>query len=241
MDWATIERIIYNLRDLNYRGRISWFWINEPLMDRRMLDILKLSKKHCPRAFHTLTTNGDLLNKAKYLELRKSGLDAMAVSIYDDKAHAKVKPLEDSRLVLHDKRDPKHLENRAGSIKQNGDMFENEERQQVNRSCERPFKMMTINPKGEVSLCCSDMYTDVLMGNVNEQRLEEIWHNEKFEHYRRTLSEKGRKGLMLCDGCSYRGKANGPFAPFHHRPKSDYFKYAVNTIRHVLRLDRFSA
>ena len=98
--------------------------------------------------------------------------------------------------------------------------------------------MMTINPKGEVSLCCADMYTDVVMGNVNESRLEEIWYNEKFEHYRKTLTEKGRKGLMLCDGCSYGGKANGPFAPLHGRPKADYFMYAVHSLRHTLGLDR---
>ena len=32
--------------------------------------------------------------------------------------------------------------------------------------------MMTINPKGRVVLCCSDMYSDVVMGDVKKQRLK---------------------------------------------------------------------
>ena len=66
MNWETINRIILNLSDLDYSGRISWFWINEPLLDKRMLDILKLTKKHCPHAFLSLLTNGDLLDETLY-------------------------------------------------------------------------------------------------------------------------------------------------------------------------------
>jgi radical SAM protein with 4Fe4S-binding SPASM domain len=241
MDWQTIERIVYNLKDLKYSGRISWFWINEPLMEKRIFEILKLTKRHCPRAFLSLTTNGDPLNETLYRDLRKSGLDALSVSIYDDKTFDKIKRMKkDDRLVTIDMRKPPpgRLENRASSIKQNTSVFENYQRRFLNESCERPFRMITVNPKGQVVLCCADMYSDVVMGDIHKQRLEEIWNNEMFHYYRKTLIERGRKNLKLCDGCSYCGKSSPTFSPFLSRPRYHYFGVAINAIHSMLGLDK---
>jgi radical SAM protein with 4Fe4S-binding SPASM domain len=175
-------------------------------MDGRLPDILRLSKKHCPRAFLSLITNGDLLDEAMYRELRASGLDALGVSVYDDDMLDKLSSIEnDGRLVTLDMRSPRpgQLENRAGSIPGDQDVFGHEE--VMLRSCGRPFTMLTINPKGQVVLCCSDMYSEVIMGDVREQRLEDIWTNERFEHYRARLSTEGRRELPLCRSCSYYG------------------------------------
>ena len=75
MRWETIERIVLNLEDLQYRGRLSWFCINEPLLDKRMTEILRFSRSRLPYAPLTLNTNGDLLTEDRYFELRAAGLD----------------------------------------------------------------------------------------------------------------------------------------------------------------------
>jgi len=239
MDWHIVERIISNLSDLNYSGRISWFWINEPLMEKRMLEILKLTRSKCPRAFLSLITNGDLLNKTVYRSLRKAGMDALGVSVYDDKTFNKIEKIMDKRIVTFDMRNisANRLENRGGNIKKNAYLFEEGQQQLVNKSCNRPFSMMTINPKGQVVLCCSDMYSDVVMGDVKKQRLEEIWNNKLYEHYRNTLSNLGRKGLKLCDGCSHNGNASGVFYPLQKKPKLHYLEGFITTIRGILGLD----
>jgi radical SAM protein with 4Fe4S-binding SPASM domain len=224
MDWPTIERIVYNLKDLNYRGRISWYGINEPLLDKRMLDILRFTKRHCPHAFLSFISNGDLLDAGVYENLRRSGLDALGVSIYNDKTFEKVNRIKDDRLVLLEMRAPPpgRLENRAGSIRQQPAYeFEDNLRHFENSPCARPFSMMVLNPKGQVVLCASDMYGDVIMGDVQEQRLEEIWNNERFDHYRRTLTEQGRKSLKLCQGCSYGGNGPNVFLPLAARPDAE--------------------
>ncbi|HTM07475.1 MAG TPA: SPASM domain-containing protein [Verrucomicrobiae bacterium] len=215
MDWPTIDRILENLRDLDYRGRISWFWINEPLMDKRLPEILKLTKSRCPRAFVSLVTNGDLLSQTRYEVLRQNGLDALGVSIYDDETHAKIRPLRRHGVVMLDMRGPGPvwLENRAGSVKQHAAFFENDKKRFLRRSCDRPFTGLTINARGQAVLCCSDMYSDVAMGDVKEQRLEEIWRGERFNQYRRRLEESGRKGLKLCEDCSYSGKGYSIYYP----------------------------
>ena len=172
MDWETVDRIVGNLKALDYHVRISWFWINEPLLEKRMSDILKLTKRKCPHAFVSLITNGDLLNESLYRNLRNSGLDSLGVSVYDDKIFNKIERMpNDGRLVMIDMRKPPpgRLENRAAHVKQNPEVFEDYRQQFMHKSCERPFKMLTINPKGQVVLCCADMYSDVVMGDVHEQ------------------------------------------------------------------------
>jgi 2-iminoacetate synthase ThiH len=69
---ALIEKIADNLKDLDYRGRISPFGINEPLMDPRMLDIIRLFRAKCPRAFISI-----------YFLQQWGFADARAVSISD--------------------------------------------------------------------------------------------------------------------------------------------------------------
>lgn len=222
MEWSLIERIVYNLKDLNYRGRISWYGTNEPLLEKRILKILQFSRHHCPHAFLSFITNGDLLDASVYHDLRSSGLDALGVSIYDDKTYEKVRRIRDERLVMIDMRPlpPGRLENRAGNVKRNPEFFEVFQQRYANQSCGRPFSMMMLNPKGQVVLCCSDMYGDVIMGDVQEQRLEEIWNNELFHHYRTTLVEQGRKNLKLCSSCSYGGREAQPFAPLSANPQA---------------------
>lgn len=237
MDWETIRRILANLKDLNYGGRISWYNINEPLSDRRMVEILKLTREYCPKAFLSFATNGDLLNETLYRDLKQAGLDAVGVSIYDDKTLRNIRKLADSRMVLMDMRRTKAgmLDNRGGNIKQESEIFDSYQKRFQNNSCERPSTMMVLNPSGQVVLCCADMYGDVLMGDVKEQRLEEIWNNERFTRYRATLAQEGRSNLPLCKDCSYSGKGVKPFFPFHgnkpYRSIWDTFRLKLTLFR----------
>jgi len=223
MEWSLIERIVYNLRDLDFRGRISWYGTNEPLLEKRMLKILEFTRSHCPHAFLSFITNGDLLDAGVYQSLRRSGLDALGVSVYDEKTYEKVKRLQDERLVLIEMRSvrPGRVENRAGNVKRNPQFFEVFQQRHESRSCGRPFSMMVLNPTGQVPLCCSDMYGDVIMGDVREQRLEEIWNNERFQQYRTTLAQHGRKTLELCRTCSYGGNAAEVFLPLSAKPGAE--------------------
>jgi radical SAM protein with 4Fe4S-binding SPASM domain len=215
MDWDTIRRIAENLGDLDFRGRISWYDINEPLVDKRIVEILALTRQHCPHAFLSLATNGDLLTAEFYGRLKDAGLSALGVTAYDDETLARVSQFADARMTLIDMRDagPGKLENRGGNVLRNAEAFQAQQWLFADQSCERPSVMMVVKSSGRAVLCCADMYSDVVMGDVREHRLEEIWRNDRFEHYRRSLASSGRRGLPLCEHCSYSGLGVKPFFP----------------------------
>ena len=58
-----------------------------------------------------------------------------------------------------------------------------------------------INWNGEVSLCSYDWNRDLVIGDLRNESLTEIWKGEKMEHYRR-LHLKGKAHTMpVCDKC----------------------------------------
>jgi radical SAM protein with 4Fe4S-binding SPASM domain len=181
-----------------------------------MVEILSMTKEYCPQAFVSLTTNGDLLDDVLYRDLKASGLDALGVSIYDDKIFEKVTRFGDRQMVLIDLRTKGEgiLENRGGGISREFSAFEHDRIHYQNRSCERLFTMTVVNPRGQVVLCCGDLNGDVIMGNVQSERLEQIWNNERFTFYRNALNHEGRRNLPLCSECSYSGEGFRPFFPF---------------------------
>lgn len=200
-----ISKIAINLRSLDFIGRISPFWINEPLLDPRIVEITRIFKQACPKAHVQLTSNGDLLTAALYGDLIEAGLDELAISLYDPNAEINLRRRLGSRLNqirLIEMRSGAYLENRAGSIPINASI--------PTCGCDRPSNMLVIKANGKVVLCCADMYGAVEIGDIKDQELQEIWYSDKFEHYRNHL-KSGRKGLLLCERCSHNGTTSSIF------------------------------
>lgn len=213
-----IAKIAEELGSLNFAGRISPFGINEPLLDPRLLNIIQLFRSKCPDAYLSFNTNGDRLTETVYHELIGAGLDALGISIYDDLAARRLSHYgEYSNVALIDMRQPEgKIENRGGQVKLNAELFQPARVQPI--SCLRPFHMLVIRPTGDVVLCCADMYGDVVMGNIQDQSLIEIWESEQFQAYRTKLAQEGRASLELCQDCSHNGIVSPLFYPFHQRP-----------------------
>lgn len=65
--------------------------------------------------------------------------------------------------------------------------------------------MLAVFWNGEVTVFCHDSYGDLIVGDLNELSLEEIWHGEKIEELRERFLKKDYVEL-ICEDCdlSYR-------------------------------------
>jgi sulfatase maturation enzyme AslB (radical SAM superfamily) len=209
MPLEILQKIAAELRLLSFRGRISPYCINEPLLDKRIVDIVRLFRSACPGAFISLNSNGDLLNESLYAELEKAGLDRLALSVYDDQVLVRLKNLVSrSRIAVIDMRHAQgRLENRGGSIRSEENHFYFKPGSMVHLPCRRPGNMIVVQPNGKVVLCCSDMYGEQVQGDVNCQSLAEIWQIEHFLRVRQQLAHH-RRGLLLCEPCTHNGSTS---------------------------------
>lgn len=68
------------------------------------------------------------------------------------------------------------------------------------RMCECPFAAITILPNGDVTFCTD--FPDVILGNVYQDSLKEIWNGDISNKFRMYL-QKNRK-LPICASCIHR-------------------------------------
>jgi len=71
--------------------------------------------------------------------------------------------------------------------------------------CEWIFNKIYINYKGDLLLCCSDYEFEVVMGNINEQNLDEIFNCDLYREYRQTHIAGESKTMPLCNKCNRLG------------------------------------
>jgi MoaA/NifB/PqqE/SkfB family radical SAM enzyme len=68
--------------------------------------------------------------------------------------------------------------------------------------CEVLWEEMVVLWDGRVSLCCLDYEGSVIMGDLKNQSIIEVWLGKKLQRYRNEMLEAGRSSLPLCNTCS---------------------------------------
>jgi radical SAM protein with 4Fe4S-binding SPASM domain len=68
--------------------------------------------------------------------------------------------------------------------------------------CPVPITAFNILYNGDVILCCDDFSNKMIVGNVNESSIKEIWHSKKYDSLRDLLFREGNKKISVCQGCS---------------------------------------
>jgi len=71
------------------------------------------------------------------------------------------------------------------------------------RVCCQPFRMVCVNPDGRVSACCGDWSKALIVGDVNRERLIDIWQGEALRNIRRIHLLGLKDSLNACVGCQF--------------------------------------
>ena len=214
-----IRKIFTELVALGYKGRICLYNLNEPLTDRRIVDLLALAKSMLPDGVHFFSTNGTLLTQSLLDTILKYA-DVVRINRYDkipelDLSHAKV-DIRDKRNFF-----PYANSNRGGSLtglpaaSLSG-----------KRACANPFGQLVIMPPGIAVLCCADGFKQIQLGDVRHESLEQIWRGRRFHTIRTYLASGRRSEIPLCKNCSIEG---GGFYEYFVNP--DHFDRIVATFK----------
>ena len=77
------HRVIDQLQEVDFAGRISPYLMNEPLLDKRLPDLIAYTRSRCPESWIAINTNGDALSEALACRLFDAGLNSLDVNAYD--------------------------------------------------------------------------------------------------------------------------------------------------------------
>jgi len=193
------KKIINELSELHYFGRISPHFFGEPLLDKKLGEHIRYAREKCPDSYILIVSNGDLLDEEKFLELIAFGVNKFFITNYDDQSRLAIQQLVaayPAYITVRQYTDFYKID-RAGIIFERGSS--------LTKPCLSLFGQLVINWKGEVVLCCMDYYAKYIFGNVQDSRIIDIWRNEKMSDYRKKLIKGIRESIEICKFCDYNG------------------------------------
>lgn len=201
MDTGVFYKIIDELSEINFRGRITPNFYGEPLLDERLPGLMAYARRKLPKAFIVIYTNGDFLTLDLYKKLLKAGVNRFVISQHGSSMPARVKEVIDYRKQKGDDsvdiryliiEDNSCLSSRGGLVHPES-IFKR-------RQCYKATEILTIDYAGNVVLCCNDYFSSVKFGNVRNENLLDIWYKSVYKRIRRDL-RKGIFDLDICKRC----------------------------------------
>jgi MoaA/NifB/PqqE/SkfB family radical SAM enzyme len=224
--------------------RISPFLMNEPFLDRNLLEKARLMKRRVPRARVLVTTNAGVLHPsvvddlvhdnpfhAVYISMqgveKEPYEDTMRGALAFEKTMGNVEYLIARRnahapklkivvtMVKTNKIDAEKavafwkargveaqytcLESRGGNNSAFNELNAGDKR--VFKDCTRLLKHAYILLNGDMVLCCTDYYKTMVLGNVAESSIRDVWNSPRAREIRRNFLLGNLSKVPLCARC----------------------------------------
>lgn len=199
------EKLVCDLREINFRGLIAPHLYGEPLSDGRLLEWLFCLKTNIPKSTLKVVTNGDYLTKNVYDDLCRVGVSCIEISKHGESLTTAVVDLLASVARQRNsvpirvldyysdyKKEQSMLTSRGGEIQLT-------KHKRLPRCC-MYVTYPVINTYGDVILCCNDYHGQYVFGNIMKRSLGDIWFDRNNLRVRRRIY-KGFFDLPLCQNC----------------------------------------
>jgi radical SAM protein with 4Fe4S-binding SPASM domain len=195
-------KIIADLKEIGFQGRISYDFYNEPTLCKNLVHFVEYTKQQLPKVRIVLYSNGTLLNDQLFNQLESAGVDRYIIT-----KHEEVEDyiFETTYSLLSDQQKEKVMYkhnseiekyNRGGLLDHIGDKIKNL------TPCYIPSWLISITNKGTVLPCFEDFFQELAMGDCNKQSLKDIWYSDKFVSFRKELKMGLRQKYGPCKDCN---------------------------------------
>ena len=222
------EKLCRELKEINYTGTVRYSGFVEPLLDKNIYNLIQMIKKFAPLSNVELVTNGDVLNIKRLNKLFDNGLDKILISAYDGEKEANnleklcldAKLLKNQFIVRHryyseEKDFGITLSNRSGSM-ENAEFKIKPLKEPLNKPCNIPAYTFFLDYQGDVLICPHDWGKKIILGNLKNDTLLNIWFSSNAMTIRKKLANSDRK-FSPCNLCDVNGTLMG-------KKNSSYFK-----------------
>lgn len=233
MDDELFEKIVAELKAIDYRGIFTLSLFNEPLADRDILHRAAHIRRECPCSYIRFNSNGDYLDKDFLNELGRSGVNEMLITQHMNEGEVYTDQLALEKIDKFFKRmnmdykvkkivpghnvtcDMLWNQMRLLVVTNNWEIDGNDRGGEVKQlsleqrtaPCCTPFREMTIDVDGNVRFCWNAYINTEYMANVADKQLVDIYFSDEMVEIRREhLSWGTKKGI--CRGCSTEDNAD---------------------------------
>ena len=195
-------KLMNDLVAMNYEGSISYEFYNEPMLAKKIMWFVATTRKYLPKSFIYFYSNGTLLNNEKFHQLVDLGVNRFIITKHEntpylvfDKVYENLSD-ELKEIVQYQLHTDLKLTNRGGTVKAGPAEIP------PLTPCHLPSFLTVITVNGNVLPCFEDFHEEQVMGNIQNDRLLDIWQNEKFTQFRTQLKRGKRHLHSPCQTCN---------------------------------------
>jgi len=208
--WAVLDTIRTNVPV--FSGYVYFHLYNEPMMDPRLFEFVRLAKRSLPHSMIQITTNAWNYDQTLHDELAAAGARIVRFSIYSKRDLDRLKKIRPNKMktVYSVTQTPGFLqasEEEAWKFVLRKDIpaVYSGPRKKARIRCLAPYKQLCITSSGEVALCCMDWQRSVTFGNLvkNGGSLDTVLRSPAMTEAYADLRAGNRK-FNVCGGCSHR-------------------------------------
>ena len=216
MDLDTAYKVSTNLAKSNYTGKISFSGFSENFINKKFVEIVEIFRINLPDCLIECNTNGDFLTPAYAKNLYRAGLNKLYINLYDgidqiEKFDEIMKDIDKSlymyRAHYSEEDYGLNINNRGGSINWLG-FDESTVEELKGKPCHYPFYKMFVDWNGDVLFCSNDWQKEIIVGNLKNSLLEEVWLGKEIREIREKLI-KGDRSNSPCNKCTVNGQLFG--------------------------------
>lgn len=225
------EKTMKELAEVDYDGMILFSGFGEPLLYKQVEPLIEMSKRYCPNVRNEMVTNGDLVTVDRLKSLFDSGLNTLLISMYDGPEQEEYftnmrieAGLAEEQIMLRKRWLPPEqnygitLVNRAGMV-EIPEVGIGALAEPMARRCFYPFYQVVVDYDGAVLLCTHDWGKKLIVGNLNNESIHELWDSPKIQKVRMDLAKADRSSSP-CNLCDVDGTMMGQV---HFEQWMDYY------------------
>lgn len=203
MSDEVLDKVLGDLKDINYKGKIAFDFYNEPLLANSFHDRVKKIKEFLPETFIELYSNGTKISTQENLnEILGAGVDKIYITKHEavkklalEKFYDELDPRTKDKVLLRTYNDLK-LTNRGSYLNH---IYSGET---LTTPCKVPSLVMTITKEGNILPCFEDFEQTQIMGNIMEESIANIWSSDKYTKFRSELMSGNRSLHKICKNCN---------------------------------------
>jgi radical SAM protein with 4Fe4S-binding SPASM domain len=214
------EKLCNELKDLDYEGTVRYSGFVEPMLDKNIYNLINMTRKNVPKSNIEIVTNGDPLNLDRLKKVFLNGLNKVLISVYDTEEDAirfekmcKECGLKSNQYIIRRRYLPESsdfgitLSNRAG-LMENAEFKIKPLEKTLDNPCYIPSYTFFLDYQGDVLMCPHDWGKKIILGNLNKEKLVDIWFSKKSMKIRRMLN-KSNRNFSPCNICDVEGTFMG--------------------------------
>ena len=230
LPWTHLVRVVRSLASTRYRGWFAFHNYNEPLANPRLIEELRLVRRHLPNAKATVYTNGDKLTAKLFDALVSAGLFQMRVTIYprsrrvSNPSHdtlwdwLKRRPFLNQKIwnlipahqgpALVSKGPPEMIliSPHVDQYYDRGGTIPWLSLQDRTKPCFLTSNSLSIDYLGNIKMCCNVVTGHVpheayVLGNVASDDVIEVWNSHRFQKIREQHRRSDWSCTPICRSC----------------------------------------